>query len=99
MYYYYLYIENDIVLSKKLRSREISFENEVQITENIYNEITIPSKLEGDEYIPCDWDEYQENRIMPEPEEELPYVPTTEELLMETAIDQEVRITMLEMGL
>lgn len=52
--YYYAYEENGVFMVKGSRARDILFDGEIRLSEEVYESFQLPSKLENNIFVPCD---------------------------------------------
>lgn len=57
--YYYAYLYNGIVTTKGMRIRDILFDGELALTEKMFNDLSVPSRLENGAFIPCELPEIE----------------------------------------
>ena len=62
---YYATMQNDIIVSKGINYTDVVAENEITLTEEQYDTIPIPCKIDGDTFVPCDFPEVESVDLPP----------------------------------
>ena len=87
-------VKDGVIVTKGINYTDFVDPNEIELTEEQYNTISIPCKLVDGEFVPC---EYPKCEVVETPIESN-IEPTPQDDIDAMMIDHEYRLTLLELG-